>query len=106
MSDSPVASPLEWEVNRPKKKGPEYYNSMKECFGEFIEGNELLPVSSVMEVVNKRTIFLLNTDAKILARISNAMWDVLLESEDEVKSLAKSIMAIKAIRIQTEYMGT
>lgn len=112
------------------KKGPDYYESLKEKYEEFIAGNELLAVPSVMEAVNTKRISLLMTDVelrkfigvsregmeetlknlnirvKVLARRSNTMWDVLLVSEEEAKSLAGSILAMKAVRLQTEYMGT
>lgn len=42
---------------------------------------------------------------KVLARGSNDMWDILLVSEEEAKSLSGSILATKAVRLQTEYMG-
>lgn len=33
------------------------------------------------------------------------MWDILLASEEEAKSLAGSVLATKAVRLQTEYKG-
>lgn len=60
----PVAGLSVWPANRPKKKGLEYYDKMKESYEEFIEGNELLPMQSVMEVVNTSTISLLTTEVK------------------------------------------
>lgn len=33
------------------------------------------------------------------------MWDILLTTEDAVKSLAGNILTTKSVRLQTEYMG-
>lgn len=43
---------------------------------------------------------------KILCKRSNAMWDILLASEEETKQLSGSILRTKTLRLQTEYMGT
>lgn len=75
-----------------------------------------------MEVVTTRTIALLTTDvktkiycrqqrdenitAKMLARRSNAMWDILLAAGEAGKALAGNILTTKSIRLQTEYMDT
>lgn len=48
----------------------------------------------------------LNIHPKILARRSNALWDLLLASEEQAKTLAGSVLFTKSIRLQTEYMGT
>lgn len=37
---------------------------------------------------------------------SNALWDVLLATEDEAKILAGSTLTTKRVRLQNEYMGT
>lgn len=42
----------------------------------------------------------------MLARISNAMWDILLENKDEASSLAGSILTTKSVKMQTKYIGT
>lgn len=94
-------------ANSPKK-GPDYYEGLKEKFQPFIVGTELLAVTLVTETVNTRTISLFTTDkvfisiskegmeealkglnigVKALARRSNAMWDILLVWEEEAKSL-------------------
>lgn len=46
-----------------------------------------------------------NLAPRVLARRSNAMWDILLANE-EAKKLAGTILMTKAVRLQTEYMGT
>lgn len=80
-----------------------------------------------MDTLNTRTIPLFTTDvktrkligvnrlimeealkslriaAKILARRSNAMWHILLDTEDATKSLDGNITITKAVRLQTEY---
>lgn len=48
----------------------------------------------------------LNNAPKFLARKSNAMWVILLASEQEAKQLAESIQMVKSVRLQTEYKGT
>lgn len=86
-----------WVADRPLKKGPENYMGLRDDYKDFILGNELLPLPSIMEAVAARTIFLLmadvklrkfmavsrevmeedlkalNIEAKVLARKSNAM---------------------------------
>lgn len=47
----------------------------------------------------------LNIITKMLARRSNPMWDILLTSEEEAKTLAGCILTTKSVRTQTEYMG-
>lgn len=54
-----------WPVNRPKKKKPKYYSRVKEKFEHHISGNKLLPVLSLLEAVNTKTISLLIMDVKI-----------------------------------------
>lgn len=53
-----------WVRDRPKRKGHDYYNALKELYKDFIAGNELLSIASVMEAVNTRNISLLTTDVK------------------------------------------
>lgn len=48
----------------------------------------------------------LNISPNVLARRSNAMWDILLATEKEVKQLAGSIRMMKNVRLQTMYMAT
>lgn len=43
---------------------------------------------------------------KILARKSNALWVILLATDEEAKQLAGSTLATKSVRLQTEYIGT
>lgn len=42
----------------------------------------------------------------MLTKRSNAIRDILLASEEEIKELARSLLISKSVRIQTEYMGT
>lgn len=42
--------------------------------------------------------------SKVLARRSNAMWD--MAAEEEAKTLDGNVLTIKSIRLQTEYIGT
>lgn len=112
------------------KKGPEYYNILREEYGKFSSGNEVIAVPSDMEAINTRTIYLLTTDvktrkligvsrdlmeeslmsfnigAKVLTHRSNDMWDLLLVTEEAVKSLTGNILTTKSVRLQTEYTGT
>lgn len=83
-----------------------------------------------MEATDTRTISLLMTDVKsrkfigvrrkgmekgleslnmavnILARRNNAMWDFLMALEEVAKVLAGSVLATKAVILQTKYVGT
>lgn len=43
----------------------------------------------------------LNVVPRILARRSNALWDILLANEKEAKKLARSILTTKTVRMQT-----
>lgn len=48
----------------------------------------------------------LKIGAKVLARRSNTMWDILLATGEAAKALASSVLITKTLRVQTEYMGT
>lgn len=48
----------------------------------------------------------LNISPKILTRRSNAMWHILLTTEQEARQLAGSVLTTKNVRLQTEYMST
>lgn len=58
--------------------------------------------------IMEESIKSLNIGAKVLARRSRAMWDILLASEDAAKSLAGGggILTTKSVRLQTEDLGT
>lgn len=43
---------------------------------------------------------------KVLARRLNALWDILLPTEQEAKQFAGSILTAKSVHFQTEYMST
>lgn len=112
------------------KKEPEYYNILREEYGKFSSGNEVIAVSSDMGAINTRTTPLLTTDvkrrkligvrrdvieeslmsfnigAKVLTHRSNDMWVLLLVTEETAKSLTGNILTTKSVRLQTEYTGT
>lgn len=48
----------------------------------------------------------LHISPKVLARRTNAAWDILLPTNQQAKNLAESVLNTKALRLQTEYMGT
>lgn len=53
----------------------------------------------------KETLKSLQILAKVLARSSNAMWDILLTNEEEAKRLAGIVLTTRSVRLQTDYMG-
>lgn len=56
----------------------------------------------------EKTLDSLNIRAKGLARrrtFNNAIWDILLQTENVAKSLVGSILMKKTVRLQTTYMG-
>lgn len=103
---------------------PEYYISTREKYQDYISGNELLTIQSAWEEISKKAIYLLtllklvgvnrerivrairglDIAVKVLSRKSNAIWDILLTPEEEVKKLAGCIFT-KSVRMQSEYMG-
>lgn len=121
-------APSSWVAEKPKK-GPNYYKGLRE-YNAFISGHELLPMPTVMEAVSTRIIPLLtmevknrkfiaisretmeealkalNIAAKVLARRPNALWDILLATEEAVEALAGNVLTTKTLRLKTEYMGT
>lgn len=48
----------------------------------------------------------LKINPKVLARRTNALWDILLATEQQAKVLAGSVLITKSLCLQTEYMGT
>lgn len=100
----------------------------KEVYKDYISGNELLTIPSVLEAVLTRTISLLTMDvktrkltgvsreimeealknlniaSKVLTRKINTMLDILLTTVKETKTLAGSILTTKSVRLQTEYL--
>lgn len=94
----------------PKRPESQYEN--------FVSDNELIPVPSLLETVNTKIISLLTTNiksskligssreimedalkclnigTKVLTRRSNAMWDILLQTEDVAKVLTGSILQL------------
>lgn len=53
----------------------------------------------------EETLKKLNIAPKVLARRTNAIWEILLATEREVKQLTGSLLVIGSLRLQTEYMG-
>lgn len=47
----------------------------------------------------------LNIGARVLARRSNAMWEILLATEKAAKALTGGVHTTKTLRLQTGYMG-
>lgn len=112
-----------WADNRPVTKDATYNASQKEKFENSFKGNEFLTINEALEAVNTRTISLLTSDIKtwkligisrdamedalkinpkVLARRTNALWDILLQTEQQAKELAGSILNTKDLRLQTE----
>lgn len=68
-----------------------------------VKSRKLTGISSdVMEEALKS----LNIGSKILACQTNTTWDNLLVTEEAVKSLTRSILTIKSVRLQTKYTDT
>lgn len=112
------------------QKDAKYYESLKEKYESYIKGNEFLTISEAVDAVKTRTIFLLAIDVRtqrligvsketleealksfkigpeILARMSNALWDILLATVEEAKKLAGSTLATNSVRLQTDYLAT
>lgn len=112
------------------QKDAKYYESLKEKYESYIKGNEFLTIPEAVDAVKTRTIFLLAIDVrtqrligvsketleealksfkigpKILARMSNALWDILLATVEEAKKLAGSTLATNSVRLQTDYLAT
>lgn len=129
-SNAPASKSIGMWGDRLKKKGLDYYNSLREECGKFISSNELIAVPSVVETINTRTISLLATDLKTrkligvsrdvmeeflkslniganeLAHRSNSLRNILLAMKEAAKSLAVIILTAKLLRLQTKYMGT
>lgn len=51
----------------------------------------------------KEALKSLNITAKVLAKWSNAMWNILLASKEAAKELAGGILTTKSVRLHTEY---
>lgn len=101
-------------INRPKEKGPEDDVALQEKYASCNKGNEFHRIPEALEAVTTRTISLLTTDVKtqringvsrdtmeeahkslqiqpkVLAKVSAALWDILLESEEEAKKTPKN----------------
>lgn len=85
------ASPSAWAADRPKKKGPENYNSRKESYGKFISGNELIGSTTEDIAVNTRTITLLTTDVK-KRKLIGVSKELMAESLKSVSIRAKILV--------------
>lgn len=64
------------------------------------------PAEAVEMQCNLTVLKNLKIGAKVLARRSKAMWNVLLATEQESKQLTGSILISMTLRIETEYIGT
>lgn len=83
---------------------------------KYLQGNEFLMILEALEAVNTRIITLTRTmeetlkslhiAPKVLCKRSNAMWDLLLGTEEDAKRLAESVLSTAAVCLQMEYMGT
>lgn len=95
-----------------------------------MERNEFFTIREAVNAVNSRIISLLTANVKsqkligvsrgsmegalksinvapnVLARRSNAMWDILLGTEQEAKQLTGCVLLTTSITPQTEYMDT
>lgn len=107
-----------------------YYEEQRVKYEKYIKGNEFVTIPEALYAINTRTISLLTTDIKsrkligvsreameeaakslriapkILARRINALWDLLLATEQEAKALTGNILTTATLRLQTDYMGT
>lgn len=62
---------------------------------------------AVSREVMEEALKALKIGTKVLARRSNAIWDILLAMEEAMKTLAGSILTMKMLRqLQMKYMGT
>lgn len=78
-------------------------NSMPSNTESPVKTWKLIGVSSEsMEIALKS----LQITSKVLTRRTNALWDLLLSTEQQAKELAGSILNTKHFRLQTEYMGS
>lgn len=85
---------------------------------EFMETVNTRNISLVTTDIKKRKLIGMNREimkealktlkigAQVLSRRSNAMSDILLATEDAVRSWAGSILLTKIVRLQTEYVET
>lgn len=118
-----------WTESRPKKDSI-YYEELRKKYEQFTNGTDLLTIQEAFDSVNVRIISLLTADiksrsltgvsretmeealkslnitAKILARRTRALWDLLMASEEEARKLAGTVLTSKILWLQTEYMGT
>lgn len=104
--------------SKTQKKEDEYFSRLQDHYWKFIFGNKLLTMPSALEAVAIRTISLLTTDvktlivvsrdnmeeslkcpsiaAKVLAKRSKAMWNILLGDKKAAEKLAGSILTTKS----------
>lgn len=135
MSDDNITPPVSsaksvWAEDRPRGKNAEYYEELRVQLKDTFKENEFLTIEEAFMAVKKKTVSLLTSDIKsrkligvsretmeevlkvlqispkVLARRSNAMWDILLPTEQDAKQIAGNILTTKNLRLQTEYMDT
>lgn len=129
----PESGEIRETISQKKKKtikDAAYYAGLKTKYEEYVMGTDFITIPEALNAVMTRKISLLTSEVKsrkligvsremmeealktlnvaprMLARRSNALWDILLADEEEAKKLAGSILMTKNVRMQTEYMGT
>lgn len=119
------ATPSAWAADRPKK-GLNYYEAQKEIFKDYISGNELITIPSVLEAFPSRMLTIdvktrkstgisreiiaevlksLNIAPKCWPEDQIPLWNILLAAVKDTKTLAGSILTRKLVMLQTEYLG-
>lgn len=105
-----------WCENRLKKKGAAYYVDQRGNFEDSFKGNEFLTLTQSLEDINTRIVSLLTSyvktrkligvrnenmeetlktlriSPKVLARRTNALWNILLPTEQQGKELTGSVL--------------
>lgn len=89
---SPPATPTAWASDKPKKR-PEYYETVKEKYKEFIDGIGLLSIPSILKTVVTRAISLLTSDVKSrkLIGVSREIMEEAFKSQYSAKSAGQEI---------------
>ena len=123
---SQQASP--WKI---KQRAPEEYEKDRVGrYAEYFKGNEILPISEILQRLEPRIVSLVVSDIKTrrlvglkkesfedllrkagvpcqyFCRRSFATWDVLLPSAEQAEKVASSNIMTKFFRLQPKYLGT
>lgn len=81
---------------------------MQEQYRDYISGNKLLAISSTLEAVATKNISLLTGKldngggSNLLAKPSNAKWNILLATEEVAKMMSGSIFTTKLVMMEIE----